>query len=579
MLRRFNTFFDRPSTIYLLIAGYVVAAVLQGIAFSALIGFLRAFLGPDPSRAWGPMWVLIGFGAASFVVQAATLIRANRVSAYDVCGNAVARIGSRVVRLPLGWFDSGSVGRVSSAISTETDNLSHLAPVVLPQFISGIVTPLTVMVVTFCYEWRLGLIMALVVPVVVLLWNWASRLLMTEHQEAPAIAARTASATIEHAHLQPVLRAQGISGTAWPPLAKALDDENRGLDAIMTAQGRPAIAFGLLGQAFFAAVLAAGLGVVLGGGLDVAAFVAIGVMAARFTTPISQSVFYAAALQQDMVSLDTIEQIVQTPALPEPAHPRHPSGTGIVLDDVGFGYEADDTLFEHLSLRADEGRITALVGPSGCGKSTIVKLIARFWDVDSGSISVGGVDVRRIDSAELMGMVSMVFQDVYLFDTTIAENVRLSRPDASEAELAAAISRAGLEALVAALPDGLDTRVGEGGLRLSGGERQRVSIARAFLKDSPILLLDEITSALDAENESAITQTLAELAAGRTVVVIAHRLSTIMNADQVYVLSGREHGGPTRIVEQGSPAELAAGDGMFAALVQDFWRTARWSVR
>ena len=579
MLSRFNSFFDRPSTIHLLVTGYVVAAVLQGLAFSALIGFLRALLGPDPGQAWGPMWLLVGFGAAAFLIQAATLIRANKVSAYDVCGNAVARIGSHVVRLPLGWFDSGSVGRVSSAISTETDNLSHLTPIVLPQFISGIVTPLTVLVVTLCCEWRLGLIMLLVVPVVALLWNWASRLLMAEHRRAPAIAARTASAAIEHAHLQPVLRAQGISGTAWRPLAEALSDENDEMNAIMAAQGRPTIAFGLLAQAFFAAVLAAGLGIVLGGGLDAAAFVAIGVMAARFTTPISQSIFYAAALQQDMVSLDTIEQIVEAPTLPEPASPEHPAGTDIRLDDVTFGYTTGDTLFEQLSLQAAEGRITALVGPSGCGKSTVTKLIARFWDVGSGRITVGGVDVRNMDSAELMDMVSMVFQDVYLFDTTIAENVRISRPGATDEELAEAIARAGLEPVIAALPDGLDTQVGEGGLRLSGGERQRVSIARAFLKDAPILLLDEITSALDAENESAITQALAELAAGRTVVVIAHRLSTIMAADHVYVLSGRERGIPTRIVEHGSPAELAAGDGMFAELVQDFSQTARWSVR
>ena len=579
MLSRFNSFFDRPSTIHLLVTGYVVAAVLQGLAFSALIGFLRALLGPDPGQAWGPMWLLVGFGAAAFLIQAATLIRANKVSAYDVCGNAVARIGSHVVRLPLGWFDSGSVGRVSSAISTETDNLSHLTPIVLPQFISGIVTPLTVLVVTLCYEWRLGLIMLLVVPVVALLWNWASRLLMAEHRRAPAIAARTASVAIEHAHLQPVLRAQGISGTAWRPLAEALSDENDEMNAIMAAQGGPAIAFGVLAQAFFAAVLAAGLGIVLGGGLDAPAFIAIGVMAARFTTPISQSVFYAAALQQDMVSLETIGAIVDTPALPEPAEPRHPEGTGIELAEVGFGYTADDPLFEGLSLQAEEGRITALVGPSGCGKSTITKLIARFWDVDAGAIRVGGVDVREMDPAELMAMTSMVFQDVYLFDTSIAENVRISRPGATAEELAEAISRAGLEPVVAALPDGLDTQVGEGGLKLSGGERQRVSIARAFLKDAPVLLLDEITSALDAENESAITRALAELAAGRTVVVIAHRLSTIMNADHVYVLAGRERGGSSRVVEHGSPAELAASGGMFASLVEDFSQTVRWTVR
>ena len=276
-------------------------------------------------------------------------------------------------------------------------------------------------------------------------------------------------------------------------------------------------------------------------------------MAARFTTPISQSVLYAAEIQKSIVSLDAIGAIVDSAPLPEPDEPKVPQGTTIRFNDVRFGYVADQPVFSGLSLTVRENEITALIGPSGCGKSTVTRLAARFWDVDGGSITIGGVDVRDIPTTKLMEMTSMVFQDVYLFNTTITENVRISRPDATDAEVADALHRAGLDQTLSRLPDGAGTQVGEGGQKLSGGERQRVSIARAFLKDAPILLLDEITSALDAENEAAITATLGELSRGRTVIVIAHRLSTVMQADPIHVLSGRENGTPTQVVEERQP--------------------------
>ena len=198
--------------------------------------------------------------------------------------------------------------------------------------------------------------------------------------------------------------------------------------------------------------------------------------------------------------------------------------------------------------------------------------------MSAGRVTIGGVDVRDIATEQLMSMISMVFQDVYLFNTTIRENVRIAKPGATDEEVDEAIRRSRLEEALKRLPQGLDTPVGEGGLRLSGGERQRVSIARAFLKDAPILLLDEVTSALDAENEAVLTTTLEELSRGRTVVVIAHRLSTIMNAHSVAVLSGREAGQVTRVVQQGSPAELAKTEGLFAELLEDSQAISRWRL-
>ncbi|MDO4717364.1 MAG: ABC transporter ATP-binding protein [Propionibacteriaceae bacterium] len=579
MIRQFRTYLDRPSSLGWLLAGFVLAAILQGVAFGLLVGFLRDFLGPDPSSAWSSLWVMLICGGAAFVVSSATTVHANKVSSHDVVGNVISRIGRRVTQLPLGWFDSNSVGRVSAAVTVQADALTHLASMVLPQIIQAVVTPLTVIVIVWFYDWHLGLVMTLVIPFVALLWRWVMRVLDREQREEPEISARTANRLLEQAQLQPVLRAHELSGIGWQPVAKALDEEDAAVRSLMAAQARPMNGFILVAQAFLAVVWSFGLSMVLGGQLDLPAYIAIAVMATRFTGPIAQSALYGAEVQRSAIALTAIGEVLDAPLMPPPTDPRRPADTSIALDGVGFSYADDARVFDDLSLNAHAGSMTALVGPSGCGKSTITRLMARFWDVDTGSVSIGGADVRQIDPAELMSMISMVFQDVYLFDTTIIENVRISRPDATDEEVAEAIRRAGLGPVLASLPQGGDTRVGEGGDRLSGGERQRVSIARAFLKDSPILLLDEITSALDAENEAAITSTLLELARGRTVIVIAHRLSTVMAADQVYVLAGRESGVPTRVIEQGSPQELAASGGVFASMVADFEETARWQVR
>lgn len=225
-----------------------------------------------------------------------------------------------------------------------------------------------------------------------------------------------------------------------------------------------------------------------------------------------------------------------------------------------------------MNLTLEPGTVTALVGPSGSGKTTVTRLVARFWDVDQGQVRVGGVDVRDVGTVGLMSRIAMVFQHVYLFDGTIAENIRLGRPDATEDQVRAAASAAGLDEVIDRLPHGWETRVGEGGALLSGGERQRVSIARALVKDASIVLLDEATAALDAENEAAVTWALQRLARDRTVIVIAHRLSTTSSADQIAYL---EHG---RIAEAGSHEDLLAAGGRYAALWAERSRARGWRI-
>ena len=356
-----------------------------------------------------------------------------------------------------------------------------------------------------------------------------------------------------------------------------MDDESRATLQTLRVKGRPAGYFTLSIQIAFALVMAAGLSAVMNASLDEAAYLAIMAVTARMVPPLSQSVLYAAEMHNSEIALRAIDAIVSAEPLPEPEPGRAaaPVGTQIEFAGVTFGYDPAAPVVAGIDLKAEEGTVTALVGPSGAGKSTLLRLAARFWDVDRGGVTIGGADVRRIPTRTLMDMTSMVFQDVFLFDTTIRENVRMARPEATDAELEEAARNARLDTVVASLPGGWDTVVGQGGLKLSGGERQRVSIARAFLKDAPILLLDEITSALDGESEAAITEVMGELARGRTVVVVAHRLSTVRDADRVIFLQPGPDGGPARIAQCGDPRDLAATDGPFKDFVDassSLWR-------
>ena len=578
MLNRFHRYLGNPRTVIWLLAGYFGAAILQGLAFVTMIPFLRAFLGGDPASALPALWRLLALAIGAFVIQWITLFASQRVSVMDICGTLVHRVGKQVSRLPLGWFGAGTSGGIAAVISAHTDTLSHLASIVFPNLIGAVVVPLTVLVAMPFYDWRLALVLACSLPLTFGVWRWGLRTMKAEHLQEPRLAAASAARLIEYAQLQPVLRARGLAGLNWAPLKTTLAEEYAAIDRLLRTQGPPVTAALAVSHLVFGGTLAAGLWLCLNESLDVATFVAIVLLSARFATPIAQALLYQAEVQKSNIALDAVGAVLDAPVLPPGSGDRLPDGHDIVFDKVGFGYEAGQPILQDLTLTAPQGQVTALVGPSGCGKSTLTKLVARFWDVDRGRITIGGVDIREMRTDQLMSMIAMVFQDVYLFDATIRDNIGLARPDATDEQVAEAVRRARLEPVIQRLPDGLDTRVGEGGLRLSGGERQRVAIARAFLKDAPILLLDEITSALDAENEAVLADTLAELSRGRTVVVIAHRLTTIMNADCVTVLSGRELGRPTRIVEQGTPAQLAERGGLFAELVADSRAVGRWRL-
>ena len=561
-----------------IIAWFVASAVLQGLTLALMIPFLRALYSRSQFlTAWLIAVVVMAVSAA--LVDTIAMHRSYRVSVFEVCDTMIDRVADHVLTLPLGWFSAEREAAVVNATSKEVNTLSHLASMVIPNLCNAFIVPMVMLGATAIVEWPLALIMAAAIVPLVLTW----RLMGAATTRANEMEDRTSSAAagrlVEFARLQPVLRATGATKTGWAPVQAALEADSASTLDGLRVKGRPGQYFNLIVNVAFALVMAVGLARVSGHRLDVVAYLAIMAVTARTLLPLTKAAMYGSEADNAKVALRAVGDILDARPLsdPEPGQEIEPRGTTIALNDVSFSYDAGRPVLAGVSLSAPQGRVTALVGPSGAGKSTILRLAARFWDVDDGTVTIGGAPVRSMRASTIMGMTSMVFQDVYLFDTTIRENLRIARPEATDAELAEAARRARLDRVIKALPHGWDTQVGPGGLSLSGGERQRVAIARAFVKDAPILLLDEITSALDGENESAITEVVRELSEGRTVIVVAHRLSTVRQANEVVFLEPTRAG--ARVAQRGTPQELAAVPGPFREFIEASTASSRWHIR
>ncbi|MBF6543576.1 ABC transporter ATP-binding protein [Nocardia brasiliensis] len=541
------------------VALMTVTAVAEGLSYALLVPVLRALFGSAPAHAWP--W-LISFGVA---VAAYALLRyRSDLSGFRV-GTAMLsgvyrRFGDHLARLPLGWFTSRRVGEVSVLAGEGVLQAMSVAAHLLSPFISALVTPLTIVVVMFAFNWQLGLAALLAVPVVAAVQVWTGRSMAATDAERCERSAESTARVIEYLQAQPVLRAGGRTGERF----RSLDDALSGVQRAARRSTLSALP-GILGltltvQAFFTALLALGAYLALHGKVGAAEVLVILVLAARCADPLLALAEIGGKMRGARAELAQLDAVLRAAPLPEPAAPVQPRDHDLEFDAVTFRQHGR-TLIDELSLSVPTGRRLAVVGPSGAGKSTLLQLLARFYDVDAGAVRVGGVDVREISTEVLMDQIAIVFQDVYLFDGTIEDNVRLGRPGADADAVRAAATAARLDEVIERLPEGWATQVGEGGALLSGGERQRVSIARALLKNAPIVLLDEVTSALDPVNEAAVHEGIERLLAGRTVVLVAHRLRTVQRADQIVFLDGG------RMVEQGTHDELLRRAGRYA----DFW--------
>lgn len=560
-----------------LVGWFAFSAVLQGITLALMIPFLRALF--SRSETLGTWLVVVAIlGAITVTVDTFAMYRSYRISVYEVCDTLIDRVADHVLQLPLGWFNAKREADVANATSKEINTLSHLASMVIPNLCNAFIVPLVMLVATAFIEWPLAVVMAVSILPFILTWRKMSAATTRANDMEDRTSAAAAGRLIEFARLQPVLRATGAA-TSWDPVQETLQADSEATLAGLRIKGRPAQGFNLIANVTFAVVLALGLSFVTGARLDPIAYLVIAAVSARMLLPLTKAALYASEVDNAAVALRQMGIILDAAPLAEPdsEQAREPRGTSIDFRGVSFSYESGRPVLDDVSLTAPQGAVTALVGPSGAGKSTILRLTARFWDVDAGSVTIGGVDVREIPTTRIMELTSMVFQDTYLFDTTIRENLRIARPNATDAELEEAARKARLDRVIEALPHGWDTEVGPAGQSLSGGERQRVAIARAFIKDAPILLLDEITSALDGENESAISDVISQLSEGRTVIVVAHRLSTIDSADQVVFLEPLADG--AIVAETGTPKELSSRPGRFHDFVAAADASSRWQLR
>ncbi|GAA1653433.1 ABC transporter ATP-binding protein [Actinoplanes couchii] len=560
--------YARPLRMHL--AGLIVYAILQGLAFVLIVPVLRPLLRGDVDAALPWVAVLAGTVvacAAAYWIQAQLGYRLGTALSQALHH----RIGDHLAALPLGWFTPARVGRVARMSSTGVVDIMGVPAHLLAPLVTSYVTPAVVVFAMIFLDWRLAVATLVAVPLVILVFRWTARLFAATDHAVDAAGVEAANRVVEFAQNQAVLRAHGRSD--FDQLEAALL-EQRAAGRKQLLRAVPGLAAaGLVVQALVTIVLITGVYLATSGPtVDAAALIALLVLTVRFAEPLMAAAELGAAVRMAGNSLARVDELLATPVLPEPATAGTFTTPGTIeLDGVGFGYDSRPVLRD-VSLRVPARSVTALVGASGSGKTTVVRLVARFFDTRTGVVRVGGADVRDLTTEQLMSQISVVFQDVYLFDAGIADNIRAGRADATDAEVAAAAALARVDEIADRLPDGYDTRVGEGGARLSGGERQRISIARAILKDAPIVLLDEATAALDQDNEAAITAALTALSRDRTLLVIAHRLRTVQSADQIVVLAD---GG---VAESGTHEELLLRNGQYAHFWNERSRARGWRL-
>lgn len=556
-----------------------IVGVVRGLS---LIAFIPAAIALTSGRpAWGmnlTAWliVLALCALASFITEYLLAMRSYMVS-FDFLSNMHRAIGDKVASLPLGSFRADTAGKMSRLVSRELMLLGEMFAHMYSPFIAAIVTSLTMLVGITVFSPALGLVCVLAIPVIAG-GVWVARACLNSGsalKEPPA--QELSHRIVEYATKQGALRACGRS-SSYEPLERAEDTYGKAARRSLIRETIGQVVNGMAAQVVVVSlIIAIGLLAVGGSVSPVEAIVSIGLLL-RFTQILVDIGTLASAFETRRPVLDLSHEVLSAPELPilPASSDQDPacSGSAVALADVSFAYEADHPVLRGVSFQVAPGTMTAIVGPSGCGKTTIARLVARFYDVDAGSVSVGGRDVRQWDTAQLMAQLSLVFQDVYLFDDTLEANVRIGRADASDDDVKEVARLSGVDEIVERLPLGWNTRVGEGGRALSGGERQRVSIARALLKAAPIVLFDEATSALDPENENHITDAMDALRRNATLIVIAHKLDTITAADQIIVL---DHSG--RVAQVGTHAELySQSDGQYRAFWQARSRAAGWKL-
>ncbi len=539
---------------------------------------------PDWARAQGLAsygWLAFAFAVGGILIYFLGLM-CTHLAAFRTASNIRKRGMAHVMRAPLGYFDANASGLIRSRLDAAAADTGTLLAHNLADIVGTVTLFVSMLVLMFVFDWRMGAacLLAAVISIVSMFSMMGGRnaQLMAEYQAAQD---RMTKSGTEYVRGIPVVKVFQQTVYSFKAFQQAIEEysakaEHYQGDVCRVPQS---INLTFTEGAFIFLVPAALLlapGALASGGLAgfVANFAFYAVFSATLSTALARIMFAASGMMLAGAALERIRPVMDAPVLPVPEQPRTPRGNRVVFRDVSFTYDGTQVpALSHVSFTAEPGETVALVGPSGGGKTTAASLIPRFWDADEGAVEVGGVDVRQIEPHELMEQVAFVFQNDRLFKTSILENVRAARPDASREQVLAALEAAQCGDILAKLPQGLDTVIGSEGTYLSGGEVQRIALARAILKDAPIVVLDEATAFADPENEALIQRAFARLMRGRTVIMVAHRLSTVVGADKILVLDGG------RVKEQGAHAELIAAGGLYARMWDDYERAVQWKLQ
>ncbi|KEJ00463.1 ABC transporter ATP-binding protein [Clostridium botulinum A2B7 92] len=538
----------------------IIAMFPFGLAIAAVQIIFKPFVTPGTTLDIAKLWMVVGALVLSMLIMFLAEIPAYRHAyrdAYMTAAEGRANLAEHMRKLPLGYLfckDAGMLGNMMMGDFTMVENgMSH----VVPKLMGALVTPVLAFIGLAFMDWRMSLSMFAAMPVALLIIIGTSKLQKVLGRELTEAKVDASNRLQEYLTGIRVIKScnmtgehfQHLEGSFYNLMKKSIKMEGLLQSIVLTVT--PLLRAGLTVMVYVGSYL------LMGGTLTIMTLATFLVIGTRIFEPLSEAIINLAELRYDAQAGERIIKFMKEPVMTGEKNP--PPSNDIELQHVDFGYN-DARVLKDVSIKMKEGTLTALVGPSGSGKSTVLKLVARFYDPQQGKVLLGKEDMKEMHPESLLKRISMVFQDVYLFQDTIGNNIRFGRENATQKEVEEAAKKACCHDFIMKLPQGYDTAVGEGGCTLSGGEKQRVSIARAMLKDAPVVLLDEATASLDPENEMDVQNAINQLIKGRTVIVIAHKLKTIRSADNIVVLDDG------RVVEHGKHEELIKLRGLYARL-------------
>ena len=555
----------------------VIACAFQNLAFmlpTSLLYFLVADM-LSGGVTGGKIWFYVGGIAVCFaLILLTTWFQYNNTyfTTYEESGKRRLGLAERLRKLPLSFFGKRDLADLTSTIMADCEVLEKTCSHFIPGLFGSLISTTIISVGLFAFDWRMALAALWVIPVSVLIVLLSYKI--QDKTQAKTMAVKMACADGIQEYIETVrdLKAnnaeqnylKGLSGKI-----KNVEKQNLKAELINAVFVTGA---GMVLKLGIASVAIVGAALLVNGSLSALTFFMFLLVASRLYDPMQAALQNLAAIIAMRTNVARMNEILDYP-IQTGSETLTNNGCDIEFNHVGFSYNNGETVLKDVSFTAKQGEVTALIGPSGGGKTTVSRLAARFWDNGTGKITVGGMDIKKIDPEKLMSLYSIVFQDVTLFDNTIMENIRLGKKGATDEEVLAAARLANVDEFAEKLPEKWNTNIGENGCELSGGERQRISIARAFLKDAPIILLDEATASLDVENETLIQTALSRLIKNKTVLVIAHRMRTVAGADKIVVLADGV------VAEQGTPDELYSKNGIYARMVDLQSASGKWKIK